>query len=74
LRRPETKRRNRNGEQEEKNRSKKTVADEKSYTVAEKKGGQKNSEKAGGCQGIQTGLEEKDRQESHCQIREEGSA
>src|SRR6185312_5725658 len=73
LRRAETKRRNRNGEQEEKSRSEKIVTDKKTYTVTKEEGGQKNSKKTCDCQGVQTGLEEK-AQESRWKISEEGRA
>lgn len=84
LRLAETKRRNRNGEQEEKSRHEKIFADEKNYTVAEEEDGQEDSEEGsqkdsqkdsqeeGGRQGIQAGFEEKDRQESGWQTCEEG--
>jgi len=74
LRRAETKRRDRNGEQEEEIRHEKIVADEKDCTVAEEEGCQEDSEEACGCQGVQAGLEEKARQESGSQAREEGCA
>ncbi len=76
LRLAETKRRDRNGEQEEKSRHEKIFADEKNDTVAEEEdsqeGSEEDSEEAGGRQGIQAGLEEKDRQESGWQTCEEG--
>lgn len=72
MRRAETKRRDRNGEQEEESRHEKIVADEKSYTVAEEEGCQEGSEEACGGQGVQAGLEEKDRQENGWQTCEEG--
>ena len=76
LRLAETKRRNRNGEQEEKSRHEKIFADEKNYTVAEEEDSQEDSEEGsqegGDRQGIQAGLEEKDRQESGWQTCEEG--
>lgn len=74
LRRAETKRRDRNGEQEEESRHEKIVADEKDCTVAEEEGCQEDSEEACGRQGIQAGLEEKARQESGWQGCEEGCA
>ncbi len=72
LRLAEMKRRDRNGEQEEESRHEKIVADEKDCTVAEEEGCQEDSEEAGGRQGIQAGLEEKDRQESGWQTCEKG--
>ncbi len=72
LRLAEMKRRDRNGEQEEESRHEKIVTDEKDCTVAEEEGCQEDSEEAGGRQGIQAGLEEKDRQESGWQTCEKG--
>ena len=65
LRRAETKRRNRNGEQEEESRHEKIITDEKNDTVAEEKNGQEDSgqedsEEACRRQGVQTGLEEEE--------------
>ncbi len=72
LRRAETKRRDRNGEQEEESRHEKIVTVEKDCTVAEEEGCQEGSEEACGRQGVQAGLEEKDRQENGWQTCEEG--
>lgn len=69
LRRAETKRRDRNGEQEEKGRHKEAVWQEKSRIIGEeesakegsgkKDGGKEDSEKTHGCQEIQVGGKEK---------------
>lgn len=62
LRRGETKRRNRNGEQEEKGRHQEVVTQEESRTIIEEKSGKENLKKACGCQEVKAGGKEKIRQ------------
>jgi hypothetical protein len=62
LRRAETKRRNRNGEQEEKSRHEEGVTQGESPGIVEDESGKEDGEKTCGCQEVQAGGKEKVRQ------------